>query len=83
MYKKRIRMKMNPKALHKISYGLYIVCSKNKEKVKGHSNECPFFSPIDRFHIVSHNLAGCGIVLAGPLRHRTRVLKKVSLSRSQ
>ena len=26
---------MNPKALHKISYGLYIVCSKNKDKING------------------------------------------------
>ena len=26
---------MNPKALHKISYGLYVVCSKNKEKING------------------------------------------------
>jgi flavin reductase (DIM6/NTAB) family NADH-FMN oxidoreductase RutF/rubredoxin len=26
---------MNTKALHKISYGLYIICSKNKEKING------------------------------------------------
>ena len=26
---------MNPKALHKISYGLYIICSKNGEKTNG------------------------------------------------
>jgi len=26
---------MNPKALHKISYGLYVVCSKNKDKING------------------------------------------------
>ncbi len=26
---------MNPKALHKISYGIYIVCSKNKNKING------------------------------------------------
>lgn len=26
---------MDPKALHKISYGLYIVCSKKKEKING------------------------------------------------
>lgn len=27
--------KMNPKTLHKISYGLYVVCSKNKDKING------------------------------------------------
>ncbi|HEY0088305.1 MAG TPA: flavin reductase family protein, partial [Candidatus Lokiarchaeia archaeon] len=26
---------MNPKVLHKISYGLYVVCSKNKGKING------------------------------------------------
>jgi flavin reductase (DIM6/NTAB) family NADH-FMN oxidoreductase RutF/rubredoxin len=26
---------MNPVTLHKISYGLYVVCSKNKEKING------------------------------------------------
>jgi flavin reductase (DIM6/NTAB) family NADH-FMN oxidoreductase RutF/rubredoxin len=26
---------MDPKALHKISYGLYVVCSKKKEKING------------------------------------------------
>jgi flavin reductase (DIM6/NTAB) family NADH-FMN oxidoreductase RutF/rubredoxin len=26
---------MNPKVLHKISYGLYVVCSKNKDKING------------------------------------------------
>ena len=26
---------MNPEALHKISYGLYIVCSKNNDKING------------------------------------------------
>jgi len=26
---------MNPKTLHKISYGLYVVCSKNKDKING------------------------------------------------
>ena len=26
---------MNLKALHKISYGLYIICSKNNEKING------------------------------------------------
>jgi len=26
---------MNPKVLHKISYGLYVVCSKNKNKING------------------------------------------------
>ena len=26
---------MNPKALHKISYGLYVVCSKDGEKKNG------------------------------------------------
>lgn len=26
---------MNPKALHKISYGLYVVCSKNNDKING------------------------------------------------
>lgn len=26
---------MNPKALHKISYGLYVVCSKDKNKING------------------------------------------------
>lgn len=26
---------MNPKSLHKISYGLYIICSKYKEKING------------------------------------------------
>ena len=27
--------KMNPKTLHKISYGLYVVCSKNEDKING------------------------------------------------
>jgi flavin reductase (DIM6/NTAB) family NADH-FMN oxidoreductase RutF/rubredoxin len=27
--------KMDPKTLHKISYGLYVVCSKNNEKING------------------------------------------------
>ena len=27
--------KMNPKTLHKISYGLYVICSKNGEKING------------------------------------------------
>jgi flavin reductase (DIM6/NTAB) family NADH-FMN oxidoreductase RutF/rubredoxin len=35
MYKKRIWIDMNPKALHNISYGLYIICSKNVEKING------------------------------------------------
>jgi len=26
---------MDPRALHKISYGLYVICSKNKEKING------------------------------------------------
>ena len=26
---------MNPRTLHKISYGLYIICSKNEEKING------------------------------------------------
>ncbi len=26
---------MNPKTLHKISYGLYVICSRNKEKING------------------------------------------------
>ena len=26
---------MNPKVLHKISYGLYVVCSKNNDKING------------------------------------------------
>ena len=26
---------MNPKTLHKLSYGLYVICSKNKEKING------------------------------------------------
>lgn len=26
---------MNPKVLHKISYGLYVVCSKNEDKING------------------------------------------------
>lgn len=33
--KKWIEMKMDPKALHKISYGLYVVCSKKGKKING------------------------------------------------
>ena len=28
-------MKMDPRTLHKISYGIYVVCSKNEEKING------------------------------------------------
>jgi len=35
MYEKRIWIDMNPRALHKISYGVYIICSKNEEKMNG------------------------------------------------
>ena len=35
MFEKRIEIKMNSKTLHKISYGLYVICSKNKENING------------------------------------------------
>jgi flavin reductase (DIM6/NTAB) family NADH-FMN oxidoreductase RutF/rubredoxin len=33
---------MNPKTLHKISYGLYVICSKNKDKINGQIGNAMF-----------------------------------------
>ncbi len=35
MYEKGSQTKMNPKTLHKISYGLYVICSKKGKKING------------------------------------------------